>query len=93
MPPIRLVVLDLVNTPSLNLAGIDLLTDLQGELEERGVAHRVAGATGNVRDALRAAGVANQLGLPEPGSDVDRVIRDWQATDAEEVPAAPTSPE
>jgi sulfate permease, SulP family len=78
-PPARLVVVDLSNTPLLDLAGVDMLDGIVAELAERGAALRVAGATGPVRDALRAAGLADRLGPIEAGADVARVVESWHA--------------
>jgi MFS superfamily sulfate permease-like transporter len=77
-PPVRLVVLDLANTPSLDLAGIDMLAEVNEAFAERGVTFRVADATGAVRDTLRKAGVAEALGPFDLGESVERVIDDWQ---------------
>jgi high affinity sulfate transporter 1 len=79
-PPTRLVVVDLTNTPLLDLAGIDMLDETSQELAERGASLKVAGTTGAVRDALRAAGLAERLGPMEAGDDVSQVVDMWQGT-------------
>ena len=73
-PPARLVVLDMANTPILDLAGIDMLAELNTDITDRGATLRLAGTTGDVRDALRAAGVTKNLGPLEAGATVERVI-------------------
>jgi anti-anti-sigma factor len=77
-PPARLVVLDLVNTPSLDLTGIDMIEELSKELAERGVTFRLAEATESVRDALRKAGVADNVSPVDQGTTVDRIVEEWQ---------------
>jgi high affinity sulfate transporter 1 len=59
---VRLVVCDLSASPYVDLAGSRMLHDLHGELAARGIALRVAGARGSVRDLLRADGVAEKVG-------------------------------
>jgi high affinity sulfate transporter 1 len=78
-PPVRLVVLDLANTPSLDLAGVDMVELLNDELRGSGVVFRLAGATGSVRDILRKAGVTDALGPPDRADTVERVVEEWQA--------------
>ncbi len=59
---IRLVVCDLSASPHIDLAGTRMLHELHGELAARGVALRIVGARGRVRDLLRADGVADKTG-------------------------------
>ena len=59
---IHLVVCDLSASPYLDLAGSRMLHELQGELAARGIALRVVGAHGRVRDLLRADGVEEKVG-------------------------------
>jgi high affinity sulfate transporter 1 len=61
-PAVRLVVCDLSASPYIDLAGSRMLHDLQGELVPRGVALRVVGAHGHVRDLLRADGLDDKVG-------------------------------
>jgi MFS superfamily sulfate permease-like transporter len=65
---IRLVVCDLSASPFIDLAGSRMLHDLQGELDARGIALRIVGAHGRVRDLLRADGLSDKVG------GVDRVV-------------------
>lgn len=51
---VRMVVCDLSASPYVDLAGARMLEALKQELEGRGIALRVAGARGSVRDLLRA---------------------------------------
>jgi len=59
---IRLVVCDLSAAPALDLAGSRMLHDLHAELDRRGVALRIVGAHGSVRDLLRADGISDKVG-------------------------------
>jgi MFS superfamily sulfate permease-like transporter len=65
---IRLVVCDLSASPHIDLAGARMLHDLHAELDARGIALRVVGARGRVRDLLRADGLSDKVG------GVDRAV-------------------
>jgi SulP family sulfate permease len=75
---INLVVLDLASTPYLDLAAIDMLIDTSEEFRDHGAQLWVAGAPGEVRDALRRADVGDKLGPLAPGQTVESVIEAWQ---------------
>lgn len=57
---IRLVVCDLSASPYVDLAGSRMLHELQSELSAGGIALRIVGARGLVRDLLRADGLAEK---------------------------------
>jgi sulfate permease, SulP family len=59
---VSLVVCDLSASPYIDLAGSRMLHKLHGELERRGIALRVVGAHGRVRDLLRADGIGEKIG-------------------------------
>jgi SulP family sulfate permease len=59
---IRMVVCDLSASPYLDLAGAHMLHELHRELAARGIALRIVGAHGWVRDLLRADGVGEKVG-------------------------------
>jgi high affinity sulfate transporter 1 len=59
---IRLMVCDLSASPYLDLAGSRMLHALHDELAARGIALRVVGARGRVRDLLRADGLGDKVG-------------------------------
>lgn len=59
---IRLVVCDLSASPYIDLAGSRMLHELHRELSARGIALRVVGAHGWVRDLLRADGLDEKIG-------------------------------
>ena len=59
---IDLVVCDLSASPYLDLAGSQMLHELHRELNLRGIALRIVGAHGSVRDLLRADGLSEKTG-------------------------------
>jgi sulfate permease, SulP family len=59
---IRLVVCDLSASPYLDLAGSRMLHELHSKLNPRGIALRIVGAHGSVRDLLRADGMIEKVG-------------------------------
>jgi sulfate permease, SulP family len=65
---IRLVVCDLSASPYADLAGSHMLHELHSELASRGIALRIVGAHGLVRDLLRADGMSDKVG------GLDRVV-------------------
>jgi MFS superfamily sulfate permease-like transporter len=65
---IHMVVCDLSASPHIDLAGSGMLHQLHGELARRGIALRIVGARGRVRDLLRADGIGERVG------GVDRLV-------------------
>jgi MFS superfamily sulfate permease-like transporter len=59
---VHLVVCDLSASPYVDLAGSRMLHELHGELDARGIALRIVGARGRVRDLLRADGLSDKIG-------------------------------
>jgi len=59
---IRLMICDLSASPYLDLAGARMLHELHSELAARGIALRIVGARGRVRDLLRADGMDQKVG-------------------------------
>jgi MFS superfamily sulfate permease-like transporter len=72
---IRLVVCDLSASPYLDLAGSRMLHELHGELTARGIALRIVGGHGWVRDLLRADGVGEKVGGLERTATLDHLLR------------------
>ena len=66
---LRLVVCDLSASPYLDLAGSRMLHELHGELAARGIALRIVGAHGRVRDLLRADGMGEKVGGLDRAAD------------------------
>jgi sulfate permease, SulP family len=71
---IRLVVCDLSASPYLDLAGSRMLHELHGELAAEGIALRVVGAHGRVRDLLRADGLGEKVGRLDRPATLDSVL-------------------
>ena len=59
---VRLVVCDLSASPYLDLAGSRMLRELHDELAAQGIALRIVGARGRVRDLLLADGIGEEVG-------------------------------
>jgi sulfate permease, SulP family len=71
---IRLVVCDLSASPYIDLAGSRMLHDLHGELAARGIALRIVGARGRVRDLLRADDLDGKVGGLDRVETLDRLL-------------------
>jgi high affinity sulfate transporter 1 len=72
---IRLTVCDLSAAPYLDLAGSRMLRELNTELAGRGIALRIIGAHGAVRDLLRAEGLEEKVGGLDRTATLDSVLR------------------
>jgi len=72
---IRLVICDLSSSPTLDLAGCRMLHELHGELAGRGIALRIIGALGSVRDLLRADGMAEKVGGLDRVATLDSLLK------------------
>jgi MFS superfamily sulfate permease-like transporter len=72
--PIRLVVCDLSASPFIDLAGSRMLRELEAELSSRGIALRIVGAHGRVRDLLRADGLEDKVGGIDRTATVEKVL-------------------
>ena len=73
---IRLVVCDLSASPYVDLAGSRMLHELHGELAARGIALRIVGAHGWVRDLLRADGIGEKVGGLDRTATLDSLLND-----------------
>jgi high affinity sulfate transporter 1 len=71
---IRLLVCDLSASPYLDLAGSRMLHDLYDEVTSRGIALRIVGARGRVRDLLRADGMSEKVGGLDRGVSLGSVL-------------------
>ena len=74
---VKLAVFFLGTVPELDLAGVDLLTDIRAALRDRGIDFRLAEAHSGVRETLRRAGFENEYGPIEPDQTVATVIHRW----------------
>lgn len=71
---VRRVVCDLSASPYMDLTGSRMLDRLHGELAARGIALRIVGAHGHVRDLLRADGIAGKVGGLDRALTLDRLL-------------------
>lgn len=76
--PLRLVVCDLSNSPSVDVAGARMLSALQKDLADCGVQLRLVEAHAHVRDLLRAEGLEEQVGYLGRHLSVDQAITEFQ---------------
>jgi SulP family sulfate permease len=76
---VRLVVCDLSASPYIDLAGARMLQDLYDELASRHVGLCIAGAHGQLRDLLRAEGLAEKTDSDQWLRSLDSVLGDGQA--------------
>jgi high affinity sulfate transporter 1 len=73
---LRLVVCDLSASPYVDLAGSRMLHELHGALSARGIALRIVGARGRVRDLLRADGLGDKVAGLDRVVTLDRLLRE-----------------
>jgi high affinity sulfate transporter 1 len=71
---LRLVVCDLSASPYLDLAGSHMLHELCNQLAAKGIALRLVGAHGRVRDLLRADGLGEKVGGVGRILTLDRLV-------------------
>ena len=71
---VQLVVCDLSASPYLDLAGCRMLHELHKELASLGIALRIVGAHGQVRDLLRADGLDEKVGGLHRVTTLDGVL-------------------
>jgi high affinity sulfate transporter 1 len=74
---LRLVVCDLSNAPTVDVAGATMLAALGQDLAAGGVRLRIVEAHARARDLLRAAGVEAQVGYLGRHSTVDQAIEEF----------------
>ena len=75
-PDIRLVACDLSASPYIDLAGARMLHDLHDELATRRVAFCIVGAHAQLRDLLRAEGLAEKTDSGQWLRSLDSVLSD-----------------
>jgi MFS superfamily sulfate permease-like transporter len=76
---VRLVACDLSASPYIDLAGAGMLRELHDELASRHVAFCIVGAHGQLRDLLRAEGLAEKTDSGQWLRSLDSVLGDGQA--------------
>ncbi len=80
--PVKLVVWCLGSTVYADLAGVEMLAHLHGDLAKRGIALKLAEMHGPLRKILRAGGLEKEFGTIESNRTIVSVIREWQASGA-----------
>ncbi len=71
---VRLVACDLSAAPFIDLAGSRVLHELHTELTRHGIALRIVGAHGSVRDLLRADGLDEKVGGLDRTKTLDNLL-------------------
>lgn len=82
-PDVRLVACDLSASPYIDLAGASMLHDLHDELASRGVIFCIVGAHAQLRDLLRAEGLAEKTDSGHWLRSLDSLLDDDQASAAQ----------
>jgi sulfate permease, SulP family len=80
-PDIKLVACDLSASPYIDLAGARMLHDLYDELASRHVTFCIVGAHAQLRDLLRAEGLAEKTDSGEWLQTLDRVLGNGKVSD------------
>ena len=75
---VKLVVVFLGTVPQLDLAGVELLTEIRETVIGRGMDFRLAEAHSGARETLRRAGFEKEYGPVEADQTVATVIRRWE---------------
>jgi MFS superfamily sulfate permease-like transporter len=78
---VRMVACDLSASPTIDLAGARMLLDLHDELASRHVALCIVGAHAQLRDLLRAEGLAEKTDSSEWLRTLDSVLGEGNASD------------
>ena len=60
--PIHIAIIDFEFSPFTDVTAVDMIRELITELDQNGIALRLANASGQVRDVLRAAGIEEKVG-------------------------------
>lgn len=76
--PVRLVLSDLSNAPFVDLAGAEMLNELQRELAAQGIEFRIVEAHSSVRDLLRVEGLEEKVGRIGRMKSVADILDDYQ---------------
>ncbi len=73
-PPVTRLVIDLDNVGSLDIAAMDMLSELHESAEQNGYTLELAGATSSVRDLLTKDGLDALLLRPTGPSTVGQAV-------------------
>lgn len=77
---VELVILDLETSPMVDVTAASMLGELDEDLEERGIAFRLANCTGEVRDMLNATYPEERVGHISAGTTVNSTVDWWLET-------------
>jgi len=78
--PIHLAIIDLQLSPITDVTAADMIRDLITDLERKGIALRLANASGQVRDVLRAAGIEDKVGKLDGTTTIAALLEQWEIT-------------
>ena len=87
--PVHMVLCDLSNVPYVDLAGAELLNELQRELTGKNIEFRIVEARSGVRDLLRVEGLEEKFGHIGRFKSVADILDEFQKTPHAPVPNAP----
>ena len=82
--PIHLAIIDLQSSPITDVTAVDMIRDLITELDRKGITLRLANASGQVRDVLRAAGIEEKVGRLDRTTTISAILE--QEENAHSVP-------
>ncbi|MET3844446.1 SulP family inorganic anion transporter [Bradyrhizobium sp. OAE829] len=85
-PDVRLVACDLSASPYIDLAGARMLLDLHDELASRHVTFCIVGAHAQLRDLLRAEGLADKTDSRAWLRTLDSVLEESKAREGSDLP-------
>ncbi len=89
---IRLVILDMITSPIIDVSASDMVSDLHQELASMGIALRIAEPTWQVREILRNSGVEETIGEEvTQTTSLEAVLSDWNCTESP-TPICPVNP-
>jgi high affinity sulfate transporter 1 len=74
--PLHLAIIDLQSSPITDVTAVDMIQDLITELERKGITLRLANASGQVRDVLRAAGVEEKVGKLDRTTTIAAILNE-----------------
>jgi MFS superfamily sulfate permease-like transporter len=74
---VELLILDLETSPMVDVTASVMLGELDEDLEERGIAFRLANCTGEVRDMLNATYPKDRVGHISAETTVNHIVKWW----------------
>jgi high affinity sulfate transporter 1 len=86
-PPPRTLICDLSNSPHIDLAGAEMLKELEHELRDMNIHLRVVEARSSVRDKLRTEGLEDRLGRIDRFTTVADAVEAIERGDVADPPA------